>query len=148
MNNGFTIFEVAVAIGLVIIMAGTVLYFVDPVSQFKRARDTKREADVQAIINVISQRAADNRGIFSCGAGAVPASSTRIAVGVGNYDLAPCLVPTYLLTMPFDPAHLGANFASTTDYNSAYAIFRSATTGRITVHAIYSEFSEYIYSVR
>ncbi len=148
MNRGFTIFEVAVAIGLIVIMAGTVLYFINPVTQLRKSRDVRREADIRVIINAISTRMADNRGVFSCSAGVVPASSTRIAIGAGNYDLAPCLVSTYLSSMPYDPSHASANFNSTTSYNTAYAIFRSATTGRITVHAIYPEISEYIWAIR
>ena len=141
--------ELVIAMALIIIIAGTALYFINPVTQFKRSRDVKREADVRAIMNAVSQRAADNRGVFNCsGAGAVPASSTRIAVGAGNYDLAPCLVSTYLLSMPYDPQYQNANFNATTSYNTAYAIFRSATTGRITVHAIYPELSEYIWATR
>ena len=67
-----------------------------------------------------------------------------MAPGVGNYDIAPCLVPTYLLALPFDPATSGAHYVSNSDYDTGYFIVQNSSTGQITLSAPAAELKKTI----
>ena len=135
LHSGFTLIEVLIVIGILAILATVVLVAVNPSRQFKLARDSQRTANVTAILNAIGQDMTDNRGIFSCGgqAQSLPTTST-IVKSTGSANLAPCLVPTYIASLPFDPSAVGAHYISITDYNTEYAV-STDVDGRVTVKA-------------
>ena len=62
---------------------------------------------------------------------------------VGGYDIADCLVDTYLSQMPFDPSATGAQWTSSADYDTGYSIIQGSN-GRVTVNAPAAELSEVI----
>jgi prepilin-type N-terminal cleavage/methylation domain-containing protein len=135
-KRGFTLIEVLVVIGIIAVLAAVVLVAVNPARQFKLARDSQRTSNVAAILNAVGQNVSEHRGVFTC-AGAtkdLPTASTTIKDGGGVGDIAPCLVPDYLSSMPFDPSAAGAAYVSTMSYDTGYAIFRDGN-GRITVSA-------------
>jgi prepilin-type N-terminal cleavage/methylation domain-containing protein len=135
-KRAFTLIEVLVVIGIIAVLAAVVLVAVNPARQFKLARDSQRVSNVNALLNAIGQNISEHRGIFVCGGltkelpltPAVIKSGTESATSV---DLAPCLVPDYLSSLPFDPSLTGASYTSTSTYNTGYDIFRDAN-GRIT----------------
>lgn len=145
---GFTLIEIAISIGIIAILAGLVLVAINPARQFAQARNTQRISHSNQILSAIGMRIADNRGIFetACTAGSIPATSTAMAQG--GYNIAPCLVPTYMPTFPFDPSASGAHYTSDTDYASGYIIQRDAGSGRITVSAPNAELGQTITATR
>lgn len=149
MRKGLTIIEIIIAIALITTIVGIGLVAMNPGGQLAKARNSQRLFHLQSVMNAIRQKMADTSGgAFICAAGTVPATSTKMAVGGGNYDIGPCLVPTYLPTMPFDPSAAGAHFSSTTDYDTGYYIFRNASSGQITVSAPSAELGQAVFITR
>jgi len=139
--RGFTLIEILVVIGIIAILAGIVLVAINPARQFRQANDSQRTSNVNAILNAVGQRIADNRGAFNGLTGctvAIPATAREIVVeaDAGNVDAntefnVACLTPTYLPSIPFDPS---TGTASSTKYNIV-----QDSNGRITVSAVGQE---------
>ena len=127
-NKGFTLIELLVVIGIIAILAGIVIVAINPARQFAQARNTDRWSAVNTILNAVGQNIADNKGIFTCGGVAIPTTITKLGSGTDNYNIEPCIVPTYVSIMPLDPS-------AGTAADSGYTIVRNATTLRITVGA-------------
>ena len=139
-KKGFTLIEVLVVIGIIAILAAVVLVAVNPARQFKLARDSQRTANVEALLNAIHQNMSEHRGTFTC-AGAVHALPTvpsiveaSTSTPPASADIASCLVPNYLASLPFDPSAPGAHYNNTADYDTEYQIFQNAD-GRVTASA-------------
>ncbi|OGY56888.1 MAG: hypothetical protein A2Y84_00030, partial [Candidatus Colwellbacteria bacterium RBG_13_48_8] len=125
-QNGFTLMELMITLSIVAIVSGVVIYALNPVQQLARARNTQRWSNINSILNAVGQNKADNNGLFSCGAGAIPNATT--VIGISGYNIENCIVPTYVGTLPLDPVTGTAN-------DSGYSIREEAATGRVTVHA-------------
>lgn len=121
---GVTLIEIIIVIAILVVLFAVGVMFLDPVGQFAKARNTQRELHINSILTAIRQNIADNRlGKFSCAqAGDIPTSTIRMAAGAGNYDIAPCLVPSYIQTMPYDPSDSLAHYSGITDYDTGYDI--------------------------
>ncbi len=135
-RKGFTLIEILIVIGLIAVLAGVLIVALNPARQFAQARNAQRWNNMDTIISSIIANTTDNKGTFTCAAGAIPTTVTKMATGAGNYDIGPCLVPTFAASLPVDPSATGAHWASVTDYDSGYNVVRDATSGRVTVSAV------------
>ncbi len=144
---GFSYTELLIAIAIFIILASVVILNLNPAHQFAKARNTQRTANVNTIMAAVVQRNTDHQGIFeeNCAAGAIPTSTTtKMAYGTSTYNIASCLIPIYLPSIPFDPSATAAHYASTTDYDTGYFIQKATSTNRITITAPSAELGEII----
>jgi type IV pilus assembly protein PilA len=133
-KHGFTLIEILLVMGIIAILAAVVIVAINPARQFAQARNSQRTSNVLSILNAVSQNMADNQGQFNCPAGEIPSAATEIK-STGGYDLANCILPVYLATLPFDPSAAGAHFADSSNYSTGYTIKQDADTGRITIAA-------------
>src|SRR5579872_6652054 len=107
-KKGFTLIEILVVIGIIAVLAAIVIIAINPARQFAQARNTQRTSNVEAILNAVGQRIADNKGLFrepSDPLCTVNISSTTVqTIASSGIDLRPCLVPTYMSELPVDPS--------------------------------------------
>lgn len=137
-NQGFTLIEVLLVMGIIAILAAIVIVAVNPARQFAQARNSQRRSGVQTILNAVNQNMIDNNGNFECAASLPDASST---ISSGDLDICDCLVPTYAAELPVDPQE--GHFESCSDYDTGYTI-STGEADRITVSAPHAELEETI----
>lgn len=130
--KAFTLIELLIVIGIVIILMGVVIVAVNPLRQFAIANNSRRWANITAILNAVSQNIVDNRGVWTCsGYPSLPTSTTPISKG--GADICNCLVPTYIPKLPADPTT--GDYTDCTSYDIGYNIWQDEITGRITIEA-------------
>lgn len=142
-QRGFTLIEILVVIGIIAVLAAIVIIAINPARQFAQARDTQRNSNLNAILNAVGQRIADNKGIFnglvilrdgtkklcpSLDTATTSIINTLASDTVSGFD---CLVPTYISALPVDPS-------VTSGTDTGYAI-RKSDDGRIHVMATSTE---------
>jgi prepilin-type N-terminal cleavage/methylation domain-containing protein len=136
-SKGFTLIEILVVIGIIAVLATVVLVAVNPARQFKLARDSQRVANINAILNAIGQNIAEHKGTFNCPttSNIIPNTPTLIAAGPSYFDMASCVVPAYISSLPFDPNPATGGFWTSTDvYNTGYDVTQDAN-GQVTITA-------------
>lgn len=133
-KKGFTLLEVLIVIGIIAVLSAAVLVAVNPTRQFKLARDSQRVANVAAIANAIAQNMSEHKGVFTCAGTEKFFDSVPEEISSDDFDIASCLVPTYIATIPIDPSGPGSKYTSPVDYKSNYFAMRNPD-GRIVVSA-------------
>ena len=145
--RGFTLIEILVVIGMLAILTTVVLVAVNPLRQFAQARNSQRQSNVAAVLNAVTERIADNGGLFISSSTVLTDScrlflpATARLMNSAHLDIRPCLVPSYLPEVPYDPS-TGSNSCTTTNcntpgeaYDMEYSIQQDPTTNRVTVCA-------------
>lgn len=130
-NKGFTLIELLVVIGILAVLLAITLIAINPTQQLESADDTKRKADVNAILNAINQYSVDNGGSLPDG---ITATAAVIGDGTGEVDLCSDISPTYIAALPQDPdSNNGADITTCTGYSTGYTV--EAANGRVKVAA-------------
>lgn len=134
--KGFTLVELLIVIGILGILLAIVLVALNPAKQFAQADDTKRQSDVNAILNAVHQYAADENGDLPGGI-----TTTPTEISNAGADICAALVPLYLAQLPVDPDTGdgspvdAAGCVDVAGYLTGYEISTSATNNRVTVSA-------------
>jgi len=126
-NKGFTLVELLVVLGILVILLTIVLIAINPAKQFSETNDVRRKNDVLAILNAVQQYAIDHNGDLPSGIG----SSAR-TLSSGDLDICDSIVTRYIATLPFDPE--GGHFDDCNDYDTKYRIYKG-DDNRLTVEA-------------
>src|SRR3989344_4759802 len=139
-NNGFTIIELLVVMGILSVLFSIILVVVNPAVQFSRANNAKRRSDILAILNAIGAYAADNRGVLPTG---ISTASATITDSVDGANICALLVPKYIPALPVDPSLETNDITICTNYNTGYTVVKDANN-RVAVAAPNQENGEVI----
>ena len=99
MKKGFTLIELLVVISIIGLLAAAGLATFTTAT--KRARDTRRKADIKAIFTALEQYHATN-GLYPQ-AGACAYGSNCYVYSTSSSSWIPALVPDYMKEVPVDP---------------------------------------------
>ncbi len=142
-NQGFTLIEILVVIGIIAVLAGIVLIAINPARQFRQARNSERHSEVNAILNAIGQKVADSKGTATFGVDSDASTFQEIGKGSGMVDICSSnsLVTTYIAALPMEPSEAAnaspnetqINDCSATTWSTGYKI--NLENGRYTVAA-------------
>jgi len=124
-KKAFTLIEILLVIGLIVILAGALIVAINPGRQLARARDTKRANDVAQILNAILDNVTTN-GRFVCSTtnpnDTLPTTVATITItnddAPEGYVSLGCLIPDYTSQIPVDP--LLPQDSATTGYTLIY----------------------------
>ena len=135
-NEGFTLLEVLLVVGLVAILAGIVILAINPTKQIEDTNNSERRVDVNTILNGIYQFAIDNDGSIPSGIPVDPdcsgVATHEICITGGTctslVDLSDLtLNEEYLVSIPTDPTGAAGDGAG---YQTA-----QSANGRVTICA-------------
>lgn len=152
-NQGFTLIELLIVIAIIAILAAVVFVALNPLKRFQDSRDSRRAADINAILSAVKVDQVDNGGpyltvISNLTAGSVYMIGTA-AAGCDDQnaycdtditgdaycvDLAGLVTEGYLGSVPMSPNGSGSWTATVTGYTIS-----RASTGILTVRACESE---------
>lgn len=139
-KKGFTLIEILIVIGIIAVLAAIVLVAINPARQFRKANNSQRVANVNAILNAIGQYIVDNKGELPAG---IP-SGTNIddaeEISSSAVDICDDLVPAYIPALPADPEQDIQSITDCSDYETDYYVFEE--DGRVTVIAENTENEE------
>lgn len=143
--RGLTIIELMISVSILVVILGVTLVVLNPAKQLSAARNSQRKLHLNSILNAVYANLADTRtGSFVCVNGDIPTTTKKMTSGGGGFDIAPCLIPSYINSLPFDPLASSSYYESVSNYDTGYLIVKSTSTGEITLSAPFTEGSSTI----
>jgi len=126
-EKGFTLLEVLLVVAIIGILAGIVIFALNPNKQLGDSRNSQRKSDVNTILSAVYQYAIDTGSIPST----ITTTSTEVcktSVCAGLIDLGVLTASgKYLVSIPSDPTGASTN-------GSGYRILKDVNN-RVTVSA-------------
>ncbi len=125
-KKGFTLIEILIVIGIIILLSAIVIVAIDPGRQIKIAQDNQRRAHVNVIYGAIREYSSRNNGDYP-----------PCIIGTEEVNIIDCqedIVPLYLSQIPEDPEE------------NCYYFVKKNTVGRVGVRASCSASEEIITS--
>lgn len=110
-EQGFTIIELIVVMGVISVLATVLITIINPIAQFAKSRDGKRKADLEQMRAALEEYRADQGSYFT------PPGSQAYLVACGNSFSTGST--TYIQNMPCDPLGSGQLYNS---QNYAYGV--------------------------
>lgn len=141
-NQGFTLVELLVTMGIITTLATLIFVSLDPISRFAEARNSRRLTDVNSILTAIHEYIIDNDGTLPAGITTSPKQLGTCISGGGTDCVgaaAACLnlstdLSRYFKSIPLDPQN-------GTDATTNYAVWID-TNNIVTVAACSAELAE------
>lgn len=153
-ETGFTLLEILLVVAAIAILAGIVIFAINPGKQLAELRNAKRTTDVSLIVNAVYQYALDNGGALPADLDEKPDSNcaahpemeicqTGSTGALCSIDLRPLTnSQKYLVSVPVDP-----NGPINGAEGAGYYIFRNPN-GRVVACAPSAELGVTIQVVR
>jgi type IV pilus assembly protein PilA len=132
-RQGFTLIELLLVISIIAVLAAVVIMAINPTKQLGDARNAKRRADVNTILNAVYQYAIDHNGVLPSGIGPTASpvcasdATPAACIALGGVNLR-ALTGAYVVSVPKDP------LVTVTGSGTRYTILKDANS-RITVAA-------------
>ncbi len=129
---GFSLIEILIVVGLILILAAITIVAINPAKHFQDTRNAERSADVSEILNAVTQFVSED-GRTLAELGTIPLCTDGAAnIGTTGVNLADVLVDEYIVDIPQDPSPAG------TTENTGYTICQTEG-GRIEIEAPLAE---------
>ena len=119
-KKGFTLIEIVLVIGLLGILATTLLVIINPVRQIQKSGDSRRKAELKQIQASLE--------LYRSDFGNYPAASSNNVQNCGNALMDPaCNTSTYLQNVPRDPVGRDYYYALTSNGYNLYGCAQVST---------------------
>lgn len=127
--KGFTLIELLIVIGILGVLAVTVLLTLNPAESQRKSRDIARLKDVATLQAIVDQYINDNPTALWNNSGTVTSSSSRTCDSTGWLGIDAC---GYIQQLPIDPnqntTRQVVSGSSTTSVNMNYRVVKSNGT--------------------
>nr|MDA3815018.1 type II secretion system protein [Patescibacteria group bacterium] len=124
-DSGFTLMELLITLGIIVILASVVIIAINPGDRMQKARNDQREINVNNLYSVLRS--------YKSKEGDLP-----ICVGITEGDIYDCevvLVSDYIVALPEDPS-------SSCSYDTGYFVKKNSSTEEFGVKAMCAEGGE------
>lgn len=133
---GFTLLEILLVVAAIAILAGIVIFAINPRKQLADTRNAQRRVDVNSILNAVHQYAIDNNGTYPDGLSSgvsYEICKTDAPNCSGFIDLSQLTTNAkYLTAIPVDPSGV-------LDNGTNYQISIDSNSNRVTITALAAE---------